>query len=182
MSLVDLEPSMICFVLGLCGPDDRIDLAELHALTRKGFPSSVISAVRDLGFTMREISLATGIPARTLVRRMSEKRLTAVESNQFVRIAAFIADAPFLDQTRRYSAMDAPQAFAVTVRWLHKPNRRLGKVEPLTLLDTAAGVEMLCNALSDEHQVESARAVLATQKRKSAGKKRRVRKSRSSGK
>ena len=83
--------------------------------------------------------------ARTLARRKKERRLRADESDRLLRLARVAAVAEDVLGTREHAG-----------RWLQKPNRALGDVTPLDLLDTDLGAEEIVSILGRiEHGVYS---------------------------
>lgn len=86
-----------------------------------------------------------GLPARTLARRKKERRLRADESDRLLRLARVAA-----------VAEDVLGAQDKAGRWLQKPNRALGGIAPLDLLDTDLGAEEVVTVLGRiEHGVYS---------------------------
>jgi putative toxin-antitoxin system antitoxin component (TIGR02293 family) len=86
-----------------------------------------------------------GLPARTLARRKKERRLRADESDRLLRLARVAA-----------VAEEALGARENAGQWLQKPNRALGGVTPLELLDTDLGAEEVVAILGRiEHGVYS---------------------------
>ena len=114
--------------------------------TRSGLPFASLTGVG----TRYDIPLVTvarviGVPARTLARRKKERRLRADESDRLLRLARVAA-----------IAEDALGAREHAGRWLQKPNRALGGVIPLDLLDTDLGAEEVVAVLGRlEHGVYS---------------------------
>jgi putative toxin-antitoxin system antitoxin component (TIGR02293 family) len=98
-------------------------------LLRAGLPYAALESVMNtLGLTREEVSDLLAIPLRTLARRKLAHRLRAAESDRLYRIATVAADVADLFESK-----------AGAVNWLRRPNRALGGVAPLTLLDTEAG-------------------------------------------
>lgn len=87
-----------------------------------------------------------GISERTLARkRQSQTRLDAVVSDRVYRIARIVAQAEAVFEHRETAQV-----------WLKRPNRALGGVVPLDLLDTDAGTLEVSNLLGRiEHGVWS---------------------------
>lgn len=113
---------------------ERIETAEaLRSRVRQGLPYAALEAVAErLALDRREVSETLDLPERTLARRKSERRLQPAESDRLVRLARVAARATeVLGDAERAS------------RWLHRPNRALGGVVPLTLLDTDVGVQQV---------------------------------------
>ena len=100
---------------------------------REGLPYSSLKAVmRALGLTRQEASRILSLPLRTLDRRKRQRRLEAVESDRLYRLASIAAHA--------IGVLGSPEHAA---RWLRHPNRALGGVVPLDLLDTEVGAEQV---------------------------------------
>jgi putative toxin-antitoxin system antitoxin component (TIGR02293 family) len=99
------------------------------ALVRAGLPYPALDSVmKTLGLTREEVSELLSVPLRTLARRKRAHKLDAVESDRLYRIARIAAEAADLFESKEGAA-----------DWLRRPNRALGGVAPLTLLDTEAG-------------------------------------------
>jgi putative toxin-antitoxin system antitoxin component (TIGR02293 family) len=80
-----------------------------------------------------------------LARRKQERRLRADESDRLLRLARVAA-----------VAEDVLGAQDKAGRWLQKPNRALGGIVPLDLLDTDLGAEEVVTVLGRiEHGVYS---------------------------
>jgi putative toxin-antitoxin system antitoxin component (TIGR02293 family) len=117
---------------------------ELRNRVRDGLPYGSLVAVEErLGLKPSEVESMLALPARTRMRRKKTKILSAVQSDRLYRLAriASIAVEVLGDETK-------------TTRWLRKPNRSLGYVEPLRLLDTEIGARDVEDALGRiEHGV-----------------------------
>lgn len=126
---------------------ERIDSAEaLRSRVRQGLPYAALEAVAErLALDRREVSATLDLPERTLARRKHERRLQPAESDRLVRLARVAAQAT-------EALGDAERA----ARWLHRPNRALGGVAPLVLLDTDIGAQQVEELLGRiEHGVYS---------------------------
>jgi putative toxin-antitoxin system antitoxin component (TIGR02293 family) len=98
---------------------------------RKGLPyPSLESLMRTLDLSRQEAAATLSVPLRTLARRKKERRLRAEESDRLCRLARVAA-----------RAIDVLGSVEVARRWLRRPNRALGGVVPLELLDTEMGAE-----------------------------------------
>ena len=126
-----------------------IDAAEILGLSlrasqgiiqeiRAGLPTKSLSLIETrLGATKAELAAVLFIPERTLQRRRtSHARLRSDESDRLYRLAKVVAHAIVAigDEER-------------AMRWLREPNRALGGVTPLSLLDTEAGTEAVEGSL-----------------------------------
>lgn len=109
----------------------RSDL-DLAAAVRDGFPSLALDHVlaelsRWVG-SQADVYQVVG-SARTLQRKRSENvRLSADESDRLARLARILV--------RSEEALGDEER---AQRWLARPNRALGGLRPLTLLDSDAG-------------------------------------------
>jgi putative toxin-antitoxin system antitoxin component (TIGR02293 family) len=118
--------------------------ADWIEIVRRGLPASAVDALTQaVQLTQTELSQTLAIPERTLVRRKKEGTLNTEESAKLLRVArvTYRAIAVFEDRT---AALD----------WLKSPNRALGGVSPLSLLDTDLGAETVFDTLGRiEHGV-----------------------------
>lgn len=107
---------------------------ELAGRVREGLPWKSYSSV--LAFYQvqpAELSNVALISSRTLARRKEKKqRFTPDESDRLLRLARVFASA--------HRVFDDSSKAA---RWMVRPNRPLGSVAPMTLLDTDIGVEQV---------------------------------------
>ena len=114
---------------------------DMVAMVRQGFPVTALeNLVAAVGAPQKEIARAVGIPATTLGRRRQNGQLTAMESDQVVRVARLVVMA------RAMMAGDADAAG----RWLTTPHRLLGDETPLGRASTETGgreVEQLIGQL-----------------------------------
>jgi putative toxin-antitoxin system antitoxin component (TIGR02293 family) len=96
---------------------------------RRGLPYSAFERCRDL-LEMRREELAEllGVAPRTLARRKQARRLSPEESDRLYRVARMVG----LAETVLGSIKKAKE-------WMRRPNRSLGGVTPLSLLDTGIG-------------------------------------------
>jgi len=106
---------------------------KLVEAVREGLPYSSLQAVMDaLGLSRQEASRVLSLPLRTLDRRKRQRRLQALESDRLYRLANIA--------TRAIDVLGSPHHAAL---WLRSPNRALGGVVPLELLDTELGAEQV---------------------------------------
>jgi putative toxin-antitoxin system antitoxin component (TIGR02293 family) len=100
---------------------------------REGLPySSLQAVVRALGLSRQETSRILSVPLRTLDRRKRQRRLQADESDRLYRLAHIASRVVEVLGSAEHAA-----------RWLRHPNRALGGVVPLELLDTEAGARQV---------------------------------------
>jgi putative toxin-antitoxin system antitoxin component (TIGR02293 family) len=124
-------------------------LADYRAVihrARSGLPFASLAAVGSrFDIPLLTLARVIGLPARTLARRKQERRLRADESDRLLRLARVAA-----------VAEDVLGAQDKAGRWLQKPNRALGGIVPLDLLDTDLGAEEVVTVLGRiEHGVYS---------------------------
>lgn len=106
---------------------------------RSGFHfSRAERAYKRMGFTLEEVAVSVGVPARTLHRRKKEDaRLLPSESEKmlrFVRVAA--------------RAMDVLGTEANAKAWIRSPIPALRGATPASLLDTDIGTEAVLDVLT----------------------------------
>jgi putative toxin-antitoxin system antitoxin component (TIGR02293 family) len=125
----------------------RLDSPEdLKDWIREGLPFESLERVMDqFGINREEISAALDLPPRTLARRKQERRLRRDESDRLFRLVRIATQASEVLGSREKAA-----------RWLHTPNRALGSIKPLELLDTDLGTRQVEEILGRiEHGVYS---------------------------
>ena len=122
--------------LGLKQPiPTSFDLVEM---AHRGIPKKSIYALAEsLQVTIAELTKYLHVSERTLQRYAPEKRLSSTLSDRILQIAKVYARSSEVFE-------DAEDA----ARWLKQPNIALGNTEPLELLDTAAGIEMVLDELT----------------------------------
>ncbi|MEA2664546.1 MAG: hypothetical protein QOI11_1490 [Candidatus Eremiobacteraeota bacterium] len=104
---------------------------DLDTLIHEGLPVAALDhAIVALGTTQRAILDGVGIARSTIRRRKGgqTQRLDLVESERTVRLGRIAA-----------LGNEALGSTAAVGRWLQKPNRALGGVEPISLLQTDVG-------------------------------------------
>jgi len=113
---------------------------------RSGLPFASLTVVATrYAVPLLALARVIGLPARTLARRKRERRLRADESDRLLRVARVAAVAEDVLETKDNAG-----------RWLQEPNRALGGVAPLELLDTDLGAEEVIAILGRiEHGVYS---------------------------
>ena len=110
---------------------------DLRSAIREGFPQGVVGSVMDsAGLTLKDLSHSLNLSPRSLQRRGRQGRLARHESDRIYRLARIVALA-------KHYIGDADSA----ARWLKHPNRALGGVTPLDLLDTEMGARQVEEAL-----------------------------------
>ena len=122
-------------------PNTPLDWIEL---VRGGLPAAALQEIlRRTRLSQSTLSAALSIPARTLARSKREGSFSPEVSVKIVRFARIAARAEDVFG-------DAESSLA----WLQSPNRSLGGLRPLFLLDTDIGAEMVFDALGRiEHGV-----------------------------
>src|SRR5579863_709196 len=111
--------------------------SDLRSAIREGFPQKVVGSVMSsAGLTLKELSSALALSARSLQRRRQQGRLARYESDRLYRLARIIALA------KRSIGEDE-----AATRWLKRPNRALGGNIPLDLIDTEPGARGVENVL-----------------------------------
>lgn len=110
---------------------------ELREAIRKGFPPAVVEEVmRASGLTLKELAVALDLSPRSLQRRRRSGRLARYESDRLYRLARIVALAnEFLGDHEK------------AIRWLKRPNRALGGIAPVAVLDTELGSRQVENIL-----------------------------------
>src|SRR6185436_11705671 len=99
------------------------------AAVRQGLPYASLQALaRELGLDLGDVGAVVGIPARTLARRKLERALSPIESDRLYRLA-YVGHAA----AATLGGVEAARL------WLARPNRSLGGVTPMSLLDTDVG-------------------------------------------
>ena len=119
-------------------------LLQLHVAAQSGLRVLVFEALMEnLRASREELLTALSLSARTLSRRQREGVLSPEESDRALRLARVAAQAEEVLGGRD----DA-------IRWLHRANRELGGREPLELVSTDAGAELVVDVLGRlEHGV-----------------------------
>ncbi|MPZ19105.1 MAG: DUF2384 domain-containing protein [Luteitalea sp.] len=110
---------------------------DLQTAIREGFPQSVVREVMAAtGLTLRELAASLDLSARSLQRRRHEGRLAQYESDRLYRLARIVALAKLYLGTAD-----------VAMRWLRRPNRALGGLVPLAMIDMELGARAVENVL-----------------------------------
>ena len=122
------------------------DAYQMLDAVRKGLPFRAFEALtRSTELQLKQVSVLIGVPNRTLARRKVAKQLNASESDRLYRVAHVITLARVVLGTLRKAKV-----------WLLRPNRALGGVIPLNLLDTDIGVRQVEEVLGRiEHGIYS---------------------------
>ena len=110
---------------------------DMREAIREGFPPTVVEELmRSSGLTLKELAAALDLSARSLQRRRRSGRLARYESDRLYRLARIVALAgEFLGDHAR------------AIRWLKRPNRALGGISPMAVLDTELGARQVENIL-----------------------------------
>lgn len=104
------------------------------------YRGSTITDLTKLGFSMDEIYRFV-IPRRTLARRIANgEALTVDENDNALRLVEILNHA-----TRVFADK------AVAIDWLRTPNRAMGNIVPLDLLESETGARLVEQAL---HQID----------------------------
>ena len=108
-------------------------------IIRKGFPFSAFTSLRDrTQLSEEELCRSLRIAHRTLARRKQDAaRLKPAESELLLRLARVLAGA-----VETLGSEDKARA------WLRCPNRALGGLMPIGLLDTGLGFEEVMGVLA----------------------------------
>ena len=110
---------------------------DLIAVVKRGLRIATIQAViEELNARPAEVLAALRIARRTMERRKTTGRLLPQESERVYRLAKVLAFAESVLGTKEKAR-----------HWLNAPNRALGTVSPLSLMDTAAGADEVMNVL-----------------------------------
>jgi putative toxin-antitoxin system antitoxin component (TIGR02293 family) len=106
---------------------------DLRRIVRQGLPWPALRALQDtLRMSGETAARVLSLPERTMARRKKQDRLTAEESDRIVRLARITAQAISVLGSRERAA-----------QWLNSPNRALGGLAPLSLLDTDMGTRQV---------------------------------------
>jgi putative toxin-antitoxin system antitoxin component (TIGR02293 family) len=110
---------------------------DLISAVRRGLRISAVDAViQELDATRAEVLPTLRLARRTMERRKITGRLRPEESERVYRLAKVLAFAESVLGTREKAR-----------RWLNTPNRALGNVSPLSLLETEAGADEVTHVL-----------------------------------
>lgn len=128
----------VCLGLDADGPE------QVHDRIREGFPFAALHKFEVYSQLPEEtIARVVGIPARTLARRKSADRLKPDESDRLYRLAEVFA-----------RAVDLTGDPVSARRWLTNPVRGVGHKNPIDLVDTAAGTQLVLDVIGRlEHGV-----------------------------
>ncbi|MFI3118917.1 MAG: DUF2384 domain-containing protein [Methylococcaceae bacterium] len=119
---------------------------DLIPLLRQGLPFVSLERIMEAFALSREdIAKVLNLPVRTLTRRKKSQRLEADESDRLYRFSKVLAHAEAVFGNCN-----------TATQWLHRPNRSLNGVAPLTLLDTHIGAVQVDDVLGQiEHGIFS---------------------------
>jgi putative toxin-antitoxin system antitoxin component (TIGR02293 family) len=120
-------------ILGRALSSDR----DMREAIREGFPPAVVGKLRRAsGLTLKELASALDLSPRSLQRRRRSGRLARYESDRLYRLARIVAIAnKYLGDHER------------AIRWLKRPNRVLGGLSPVAVIDTELGARQVENIL-----------------------------------
>lgn len=132
--------------MAMLGLKQRVETPlDLAPMIRKGLPSgSFVAIAKRLEMSVQATAESIGLAKRTVARRVERKELLdPEESERLVRLARVLAEATAVLGSEEKAR-----------RWLSKPNRVLGAVAPLSLLDTDVGASAVFEELGRvEHGV-----------------------------
>ncbi|MEB2346224.1 MAG: DUF2384 domain-containing protein [Deltaproteobacteria bacterium] len=118
-------------------PDAPASAGDLLARVREGLPFAAAAAVMEgYGIPRDDLCAVLHLSRRNFLRRRTQGRLSADESDRLYRLARVLAHAN--------RVFEDPAASA---DWLRTPNLALGDAPPLALLDTDLGVEQVDQVL-----------------------------------
>lgn len=107
-------------------------------IVRRGLPTQAVRHLfAEMLITRDEIAKALQIPTRTFSRRMKSAAFEPIESEKLIRLGRVYAFA------KEVFNDDATKA----TEWIKRPNRALGNVTPLSLLDSELGAEQVNDTL-----------------------------------
>jgi len=110
---------------------------DLITAVRRGLRVAAVDAIiEELDAPRTEVLPALRIARRTMERRKIQGRLLPEESERVYRLAKILALAE--------SALGDKQKAR---RWMSTPNRALGNVTPLSMLETEAGADEVAHVL-----------------------------------
>jgi putative toxin-antitoxin system antitoxin component (TIGR02293 family) len=110
---------------------------DLITAVRRGLRISAVDAViEELDVPRARVLPTLGIARRTMERRKHKGRLLPEESERVYRLAKILAFAESVLGSREKAR-----------HWLSTPNRALGSVTPLSMLETEAGADEVSNVL-----------------------------------
>jgi putative toxin-antitoxin system antitoxin component (TIGR02293 family) len=112
---------------------------QVHEAIQAGLSGASLAEVKQLlGLDNRSLGRLIGVMGdKTIARRLTARRLPAVESDRVWRSLALFAQA--------VEAFDGDEAAAR--EWFHHPSLRLGRLTPIQLIGTEAGVRLVESAL-----------------------------------
>jgi putative toxin-antitoxin system antitoxin component (TIGR02293 family) len=114
------------------GVDPPITEAAVLGIIERQLEAPVIQRLLDMGLSRDEVH-AVIIPARTLQHRRSRKeRLTLEESDRVIRALRVLSAAEAVYESRERA-----------LAWLRRPNPRLDKRTPISLLKTDTGARIV---------------------------------------
>ena len=110
---------------------------DMSAAIREGFPHAAVEGLLESsGLSLQEIASSLDLSLRSLQRRKNQGRLARYESDRLYRLARIVALAEYFLGDR-----------ALAIEWLKRPNKVLGGVAPLRMVDTELGARQVENVL-----------------------------------
>jgi putative toxin-antitoxin system antitoxin component (TIGR02293 family) len=107
--------------------------SDLIPVVRKGLRyRSLDKVIAGLGIARETVMNAIGLPVSEQKRGQSASRMSAAESDRVYRLARVAAQAEMILASEEKAH-----------EWLMRPNRALGQVTPLSLLDTDEGARQV---------------------------------------
>ncbi len=130
----------------------RADPMERVELARAGVPAAALGVIaRDMGIARDKLYATIGVPRATMERKVREqRRLSPDESERVLGVARLVAQVE-----QMVGDAGAARDFAAArwvAAWLDTPLPALGGGRPASLMDTAAGREIVANLVG---QLES---------------------------
>ncbi|MGH7771374.1 MAG: type II RES/Xre toxin-antitoxin system antitoxin [Candidatus Binatia bacterium] len=109
------------------------NLDELRETVKTGLPYASLEALMGkFGLAREEAAAALHLPQRTIARRKKGQKLRADESDRLLRLARASAQAAATLGSEEKAA-----------QWLRRPNRALGNLAPLDLIDSDIGARQV---------------------------------------
>lgn len=109
------------------------NLDELRETVKTGLPYASLEAlIGKFGLAREEAAAALHLPRRTIARRKKQRKLRADESDRLLRLARVSAQAAATLGSEEKAA-----------QWLRRPNRALGNLVPLDLIDSDIGTRQV---------------------------------------
>jgi putative toxin-antitoxin system antitoxin component (TIGR02293 family) len=128
----------------------RADPMERVELARAGVPAAALGVIaRDMGIARDKLYATIGVPRATMERKVREqRRLSPDESERVLGVARLVAQ---VEQMVGGAGTGAGPAFGAArwvAAWLDTPLPALGGERPASLMDTAAGREIVAGLVA----------------------------------